>query len=73
LHEKFSDSSERKPKLVLAIGPEGGWESSEIELFASKNFEVINAGKRIMRTDIAVNSLLGWAHEYLEYLKARSE
>ncbi len=46
-----------KSRAVIAIGPEGGWENSEIETFSARNFKVVNAGNRILRTDIAVSLL----------------
>ena len=41
-------------RVVVAIGPEGGWEDSEIELFLHKGFEGMHIGSRILRTDTAV-------------------
>lgn len=41
--------------LTIAIGPEGGWIDSEVALFQSKGFQLVNTGERILRTDIAVS------------------
>ena len=42
-------------KLVIAIGPEGGWTEQEVELFTKKyGFGVTDCGNRILRTDVAV-------------------
>lgn len=49
------DKSMIKRRSVVVVGPEGGWEISELELFVSHSFEVINVGPRILRTDIAVS------------------
>ena len=39
--------------VAVFIGPEGGFEPSEIELAKSEGFEVITLGKRILRTETA--------------------
>lgn len=56
-----SNSSRR---LVVAVGPEGGWdEPNELELFREHGFQQITMGSRILRSDCAVVSLLGLAHD----------
>jgi hypothetical protein len=52
--ENNNNKNKRKEKIVIAIGPEGGWEENEVFLFEKKNFKRISLGKRILRTDIAV-------------------
>lgn len=47
--------ADQKKRAVVAIGPEGGWEEAEIQLFVDHGFHVINAGNRILRTDMAVS------------------
>lgn len=42
-------------RVVVVIGPEGGWINSEIESFIEKGFNLINLGERILRTDMAVS------------------
>ena len=49
--------------IALVVGPEGGWE--ELDLFQRCGFEQITLGSRILRTDVAVVSLLGLAHDCL--------
>jgi 16S rRNA (uracil1498-N3)-methyltransferase len=44
--------------VCLAVGPEGGWTSYELELFASRGFQAFHAGPRILRTDTACVALL---------------
>lgn len=39
--------------IAVFIGPEGGFEPSEIELAKSEGFDVITLGKRILRTETA--------------------
>jgi RsmE family RNA methyltransferase len=45
-------------RTLLAIGPEGGWTPYELEMFSSHEFQVFNAGPRILRTDTACVALL---------------
>lgn len=52
-------------RIVIAVGPEGGWDREEVLLFQQKGFQLVNIGPRILRTDIAVPVLLGVAHEYV--------
>ena len=51
-------------KVLLAIGPEGGWEDAEIDLFLAKNFVPVTLGERILRTDMAVPALIALAREW---------
>ena len=46
------------PNLVC-IGAEGGWIDYEIELLAAQGCEAVHVGPRILRTEAAVNVLLG--------------
>ena len=46
------------PNLVC-IGAEGGWIDYEIELLAAQGCEAVHIGPRILRTEAAVNVLLG--------------
>jgi 16S rRNA (uracil1498-N3)-methyltransferase len=44
----------RKVKNVaIFIGPEGGWDKSEIELAKKENFEILNLGKLNLRSETA--------------------
>lgn len=36
-------------EIAIATGPEGGWTSSEIELFQTYGFQSVSLGKRILR------------------------
>lgn len=38
---------------IICIGPEGGWNSTEIDLFSKSNSKFINLGERILRTETA--------------------
>ncbi|MBS2025272.1 MAG: 16S rRNA (uracil(1498)-N(3))-methyltransferase [Deltaproteobacteria bacterium] len=46
-------------RVLLAIGPEGGWVPFELELLAAHRFTAWSAGPRILRTETAVPFLLG--------------
>lgn len=54
----------RQPKIVLAVGPEGGWtEPEELDYYQDCGFQQITLGTRILRSDVAVISLLSLAHD----------
>ena len=46
-------------RLLLAIGPEGGWIPFELELLARQGFEAVTLGPRTLRVEVAVPLLLG--------------
>lgn len=46
------------PSMVF-IGSEGGWIEYEIELLQAQGCQAVNIGKRILRTEAAVNVILG--------------
>ena len=48
---------ERKP-LLLAVGPEGGWNDFELDMFADQGFIPFTMGKRILHVDTATVALL---------------
>lgn len=43
---------------IIIIGPEGGFDESEIELAQKFDFKVVSLGKRILRSETAVIFLL---------------
>ncbi len=45
-------------RLVVAIGPEGGWSDEEVARLEAKGFEPCSLGSRILRTDTATVALL---------------
>ncbi len=51
-------SPEKERRILLAIGPEGGWTPFELELLKERGFELIGMGNRILRTDTATLGLL---------------
>jgi RsmE family RNA methyltransferase len=44
-------------RVLLAIGPEGGWIDYEVEKFLTRGFSLVSMGKRILKVDTAVISL----------------
>jgi 16S rRNA (uracil1498-N3)-methyltransferase len=49
-------------RLLLAIGPEGGWNAFELDLLAAHGFQSVGMGPRTLRTDTACVALLALAH-----------
>lgn len=52
------DGAEQGGRMLLAVGPEGGWVDEEVELMESKGFVRCSLGPRILRTDTALIALL---------------
>lgn len=51
----LNDSSKR---VVLAIGPEGGWTPYELEQLSARGFNLFGMGNRILRSDTATIGLI---------------
>jgi RsmE family RNA methyltransferase len=47
------------PRLVLAIGPDGGWVPFELDLLAGHGFAAFGLGPRTLRVEVAVPYALG--------------
>ncbi|WP_372795248.1 16S rRNA (uracil(1498)-N(3))-methyltransferase [Pontiella sp.] len=45
-------------RIVLAVGPEGGWTPYELEMLCGRGFELFSLGGRILRTDTATVGML---------------
>lgn len=56
--ESISSASAQRPDVVC-IGAEGGWVDYEIELLCKQGCKAVNIGPRILRTEAAVNMILG--------------
>jgi len=56
---------QRQPKrMLVAVGPEGGWEEPyELIMFANAGFQQVSLGARVLRSDVAVVSLLALAND----------
>lgn len=62
--EALSDlvKANREERLLLAIGPEGGWNPFELSLLKAHGFQKAGMGSRTLRTDTACVALLALAH-----------
>lgn len=58
-HDLAGVTCGRSGRLLLAVGPEGGWVEFEIERFREQGFAPFHMGPRILRVDTAVVALLG--------------
>lgn len=52
-------------RVLLAIGPEGGWNAFELSLLASRGFAAVGLGPRTLRSDTACVALLTLVHAAL--------
>jgi RsmE family RNA methyltransferase len=57
LPDVYPGSGEKK-KILLAVGPEGGWNDFEVENFLAQGFFAFSLGERILHVDTAVVALL---------------
>ena len=60
MQQQITESSQVSilPSMVF-IGAEGGWIDYEVELLAEQGCKAVHIGKRILRTEAAVNAILG--------------
>ncbi|MCF7848576.1 MAG: 16S rRNA (uracil(1498)-N(3))-methyltransferase [Kiritimatiellales bacterium] len=61
----FFQGLDKPERVLLAVGPEGGWTSYELDKLLSHGFELFGMGPRILRTDTACVGLLSVLAEYL--------
>ncbi len=50
-------------RVLLAVGPEGGWTDYERHMLAGHGFEPVTAGSRTLRSDTACIALLSLVHD----------
>lgn len=55
---KCSSSKSTAERVLLAVGPEGGWTDDEVQLLEEKGFSRYSLGARILRTDTATVALI---------------
>jgi len=53
----------QRGRVLLAIGPEGGWNQFELDLLRSHGFRSVGLGPRTLRSDTAAIALLALTHE----------
>jgi 16S rRNA (uracil1498-N3)-methyltransferase len=58
-----ADNPER---VLLAIGPEGGWNAFELSLLQAHGFQLIGLGPRTLRVDTACTALLAITHASMQ-------
>jgi RsmE family RNA methyltransferase len=53
-------------RVLLAVGPEGGWNEFELDLMRAHGFRPVGLGPRTLRTDTACIALLALVHDALD-------
>jgi len=53
-------------RVLVAVGPEGGWNAFEMQLFKAHRFQPAGLGRRTLRTDTASVALLAVVHDVLK-------
>ncbi|WP_417914214.1 16S rRNA (uracil(1498)-N(3))-methyltransferase [Candidatus Electronema sp. JM] len=56
---EVASSDQCRGNILLAIGPEGGWNDFELRSFVEQNFAAFSMGSRILHVDTAAAVLLG--------------
>lgn len=54
------------PEIFVAIGPEGGWTSAEIDLFGKQGWKPVTIGPRILRTETAAIAAVSIVSAWLQ-------
>ena len=52
-------------RVLLAVGPEGGWNDFEVEMLRAHGFVTTGLGTRTLRTDTACVALIALVHEMI--------
>lgn len=60
-------------RVLLAVGPEGGWNGFEIDLMRAHGFRPVGLGARTLRADTACIALLALVHDALDWDRSRRE
>lgn len=60
LQDKVSAHTDGHLPHLVCIGAEGGWIDYEIDLLCAHGCEAVNIGTRVLRTEAAVNVILGY-------------
>lgn len=58
-------------RVLVAVGPEGGWNAFEIDLMRAHGFRPVGLGARTLRTDTACIALLALVHDALDRYRSR--
>ena len=60
-----NELARRDGRVLLAIGPEGGWNDFELRLLETRGFTPVGLGPRTLRVDTACVALLSHVHSSL--------
>lgn len=60
----FFQADSRPERILLAIGPEGGWTEYELDRLGEHGFHLFGLGGRILRTDTAAVAMLSMLSSY---------
>ncbi len=63
--KRISDFKFDGKRVLLGIGPEGGWTAYELGVLQERGFELFNMGRRILRVDTACVAAISAADNYL--------
>jgi 16S rRNA (uracil1498-N3)-methyltransferase len=63
-------AARRPERVLLAVGPEGGWNTFELQLLEARGFVRVGLGPRTLRVDTACVALLAIAHAAMEFRSA---
>ena len=69
LKNTLKNVKDRNIKIAVIIGPEGGIDESEIELFKNYGAKIVTLGKRILRTEtvcLAITAIINYELESIE-------
>jgi RsmE family RNA methyltransferase len=58
-------AASRPERVLIAIGPEGGWNAFELSLLEAHDFQAVGMGSRTLRVDTACVALLSIAHSVI--------
>jgi RsmE family RNA methyltransferase len=58
-------------RILLAVGPEGGWNAFEMAWLEAHGFEACGMGPRTLRTDTACVGLLAIVHDAMKFRPTR--
>ncbi len=61
--KRIADFDFAEERILLAVGPEGGWTPYELDKLKEHGFELFGMGRRILRTDTACIGLLSMLAE----------
>jgi RsmE family RNA methyltransferase len=56
----------RSERILIAIGPEGGWNDFELTLLQARGFRQVGMGPRTLRVDTACTALLAIVHAAIQ-------